>query len=194
MDIIGANITKEYEGKKIISDYNFCIKEGAITCIMGPSGSGKTTLLKMLMGLVKPDSGTITGINDRRIAVVFQEDRLIEHSSVLKNIKLVTENKLSLRDIKTALKRVSLENKEKVRVSKLSGGMKRRVVILRALLADSDTVYMDEPLKGLDQDLKDQMIAYIKEMTKTKTLVIVTHDPLEAEAFGAEVLNVSLIN
>lgn len=121
--------------------------EGKTTCIRGRSGCGKTTLIRLLLGLDIPDKGKIEGISDRKISAVFQEDRLCENLSAASNIRLVCTETISDRELEEAYKAVALQKP----VRELSGGMRRRVSILRALLADSDCVIMDEPLRGLDE-------------------------------------------
>ena len=121
--------------------------EGKTTCIRGRSGCGKTTLIRLLLGLDIPDKGKIEGISDRKISAVFQEDRLCENLSAASNIRLVCTETISDRELEEAYKAVALQKP----VRELSGGMRRRVSILRALQADSDCVIMDEPLRGLDE-------------------------------------------
>ena len=150
--------------------------EGKTTCIRGRSGCGKTTLIRLLLGLDIPDKGKIEGISDRKISAVFQEDRLCENLSAASNIRLVCTKTISDRELEEAYKAVALQKP----VRELSGGMRRRVSILRALLADSDCVIMDEPLRGLDEKTRAKTIDYILKKTEGKTLIFVTHEEKEA--------------
>jgi NitT/TauT family transport system ATP-binding protein len=150
--------------------------EGKTTCIRGRSGCGKTTLIRLLLGLDIPDKGKIEGISDRKISAVFQEDRLCENLSAASNIRLVCTETISDRELEEAYKAVALQKP----VRELSGGMRRRVSILRALLADSDCVIMDEPLRGLDEKTRTKTIDYILKKTEGKTLIFVTHEEQEA--------------
>jgi len=150
--------------------------EGKTTCIRGRSGCGKTTLIRLLLGLDIPDKGKIEGISDRKISAVFQEDRLCENLSAASNIRLVCTETISDRELEEAYKAVALQKP----VRELSGGMRRRVSILRALLADSDCVIMDEPLRGLDEKTRAKTIDYILKKTEGKTLIFVTHEEQEA--------------
>ena len=150
--------------------------EGKTTCIRGRSGCGKTTLIRLLLGLDIPDKGKIEGISDRKISAVFQEDRLCENLSAASNIRLVCTETISDRELEEAYKAVALQKP----VRELSGGMRRRVSILRALLADSDCVIMDEPLRGLDEKTRAKTIDYILKKTEGKTLIFVTHEEKEA--------------
>ncbi len=181
------NITKTFDGKTVLDNLNMEIPEGRITCIMAPSGAGKTTLLRILMGLERADSGRITGFSQKRFSAVFQEERLCEQMSAVKNIRLVTPG-LDTKMVIKELARLGLGADGTQPVSELSGGMRRRVSILRALLAPYDVLFLDEPFKGLDQELKVQVMAYVREKTAGKTVVVVTHDRQEALALGAAVI------
>jgi NitT/TauT family transport system ATP-binding protein len=174
------NINKSYNGRKILDNFSTKISLGEVTCIIAPSGMGKTTLLRILMGLEAPDSGKITGMENLKISAVFQEDRLCENLNPIANIKLVND-KLTKPQIIEALSAFGLGGSEYQKASELSGGMKRRVAILRALLARYDIMFMDEPFKGLDKDTKSIVISEILKRTKGKTIVFVTHDIAEIE-------------
>ena len=116
--------------------------------LMGPSGIGKTTLLLLLLGLVSPDSGEITGLPEK-VSVIFQEDRLCEDFSALSNVAMVLPRG-GEETASALLKALGLEEAMRQPVHTLSGGMKRRVAIARGLAADSPLLLMDEPFKGLD--------------------------------------------
>lgn len=189
MAVTLKHITKSYHGKKILDDININISENKFTCIMGPSGDGKTTLLNILMGLVKADAGTIDGIKGKQIAAVFQEDRLCEEFDAITNIQMVFDKKNKFTDIKKELEKVVLNDYEGKPVSKLSGGMRRRVTILRACLKEADIYIMDEPFKGFDEELKVKVIYYIKEKLKGKTVIIVTHERAEVVMLEAELIS-----
>jgi NitT/TauT family transport system ATP-binding protein len=176
MDIELIKVSKQFGEKQVIKDFDAVFHDRQISCLMGASGIGKTTLINILMGLVKPDSGEIRGLRGRKIAAVFQEDRLIEHWDAVKNILLVCDKRVTAHEAEQELYKVGLEDFLYKPVSKLSGGMRQRVAIVRALLAQSDLVIMDEPFKGLDDILKKKVIEYVKQKTKGKTVIIVTHD------------------
>ena len=187
-DIGIRNITKLYGEKTVFKDLNLKIESGKITCIMAPSGAGKTTLLRMMMGLEKPDRGSIVGLSEKRFSAVFQEERLCEGMTAIGNIRLVNPS-LTAEQIRNELQRLGMYDCENQPVSELSGGMRRRVSILRALLAEYDVLFMDEPFKGLDSTLKKDVITSVMEKTAGKTVIVVTHDRSEADLLRAEIIN-----
>ena len=176
MDIKIHNLNKKYGEQSILKNYAVDFKDNAITCIMGVSGCGKTTLIRILAGLETKNSGIIEGIEGRLITMVFQEERLCENLSVKMNLRLVCKNKISDEELKYHLKEVGLEGVLEKSVSTLSGGMRRRVAIVRAMITESDIIIMDEPFKGLDEELKKHVIAYVRKNSIGKTLIVVAHD------------------
>lgn len=162
---------------------------GLCTCIMGPSGCGKTTLLRILLGLEIPDAGTVTGRPDR-CSAVFQENRLFESFSALSNLSAVAkrgDKALLLQH----LAELGLEESAHAPVSTLSGGMKRRVAIARAVLVPGELLVLDEPFTGLDRETKELVLSYVKRHTKGRTLVLVTHDPAERDALADQVIDMT---
>ncbi len=190
MDITIKNLSKAFDEQLVLNDFTHIFKEGTTTCIMGKSGVGKTTLLSILMGLENADSGQINGLSDKKISAVFQEDRLCMNLTALLNIKMVLPKNSTISDEKiiSLLSRIGIDASDKKTVSEYSGGMCRRVAILRALLADFDLLIMDEPLKGLDTETKEKVISLIKELTTNKTVILTTHDPTDVDALSGEVL------
>ena len=188
MDIELVHLSKQFNDKLLFANLNIAFLEGQINCLMGASGIGKTTLIHILMGLVKPDSGEVLGLHGQRIATVFQEDRLIEHWDAVKNIRLVCDKTVSTELIKHELIKVGLEEEQDKPVQNYSGGMRRRVAIVRAVLAKSDVLILDEPFKGFDETLKIQMIHYVKKSTKGKTVIVVTHEKEEVQLLGANLI------
>ncbi len=190
MDITIKNLSKAFDEQLVLNDFTHTFKEGTTTCIMGKSGVGKTTLLSILMGLERADSGQINGLADRKISAVFQEDRLCMNLTALLNIKMVLPKNSHISDerIISLLSKIGIDASDKKTVSEYSGGMCRRVAILRALLADFDLLIMDEPLKGLDTETKEKVISLIKELTTNKTVILTTHDPTDVDALSGEAL------
>ena len=185
MDIKLLHINKQFDNKPVLKDLSITFPQGRISCLMGPSGIGKTTLINLIMGLEKADSGTITGLEDKIISPVFQEDRLIEHWDAINNIKLVCSKDVTNKIIEDELNKVGLYEDRYKPVLTLSGGMRRRVALLRALLYDGNLLILDEPFKGLDKELKNRVIEYVKEKEKGKTVILVTHDLKDAELLEA---------
>ena len=107
MELIIRGVSKAFGEKKVLRDVNLTVEEGELVAVMGPSGEGKTTLLRLLMGLEKPDSGELLGLDGKKIAPVFQEDRLIEAMDAVSNIRLVTPE-LSREDVRNAMERLGL--------------------------------------------------------------------------------------
>lgn len=175
-------LSKAYDGKPVLRDFSLCVEAGEHLCLMGPSGCGKTTLLRLLMGLERPDGGSITGLEGLRMSAVFQEDRLLEHLTAAENICFVCGSLPE--ETETLLLRLGLEKESLSRpVREFSGGMKRRAAIARALLAAFDVLFLDEPYKGLDADTKKAVQDAVGEYARNKTVVLVTHDPAEAEGY-----------
>ena len=187
MDIIIKDLCKSYGENKVLENLNAVIEKGRITCLMGPSGEGKTTLLNILMGLEKADSGIIENLPQNKSAV-FQEDRLCESFSAFTNVKIVSD-RLADETILAHLKQVGLGEAVNQKVSTLSGGQKRRVALVRAILAEKDVLFLDEPFKGLDEDTKKIVTDYLLNNTADTAVIMVTHDTDEAESLGAKVLN-----
>lgn len=177
--------THEPKLECVFGDFSMELREGEALAVMGESGSGKTTLVKLLLGLIEPDSGAIEGIAGKRISVVFQEDRLLPWYSAKENIALVMgDNDKKERD-KNALELLSemeLTEAADKPIRELSGGMQRRVSIARALAFGGDMLILDEPLKGLDAELKKRIAARVK--AHFNTILLITHDEDEAALFG----------
>ena len=179
---------------EIFKNFSLEIETGKVTALMGKSGFGKTTLIRILMGLEKYDEGKITGLENQKISTVFQEDRLCENLSAITNISIVCEKETSIREISVELEKIGLKESQNKPVKTLSGGMKRRVAIIRCIMAKSDIIIFDEPLKGLDEITKKNVIRYLKEKIRGKTVIIVTHDIEEARQLDGTIVNLEKFN
>lgn len=189
VDIKVEHVTKRFREVTVLDDFSAVFAGGQTTCIMGPSGYGKTTLLRILMGLERADAGTITGLTGCKISAVFQEDRLCENLTAVTNIRIVCPKSMPHGVIEQALHAVGLEQDVWYQpVRELSGGMKRRVAIVRGVLAPSDVILMDEPFRGLDEETRAQTIEFVKAHTGGKTLLVVTHAPEEPELLGGKIV------
>lgn len=184
------NITVSYDKKNVLSGLSYSFSADENVAITGRSGIGKTTLFNIITGLNKPNSGKITyNFAPVNISAVFQEDRLCEQLSAVNNIKMVLKDHTNLTQISNNLKSLGLEGFENVPVSQLSGGMKRRAAILRAIMATSNIIIMDEPFKGLDDTTKALTMEYVKKSINDKLFILITHDISEAHYFDCKILN-----
>jgi NitT/TauT family transport system ATP-binding protein len=188
MDIRVENLCKSYGGRPVLVNLSLTFARGKKHCVMAPSGYGKTTLLRILMGLERPDSGAVYGLEGCRVAPVFQEDRLCENLSVGANLRLTCRGRLAEAELERCMAALMLPGWLRRSARELSGGMKRRVAIARALLSGREVLLLDEPFKGLDKECKEQVIAYVKEKTRGQTLVWVTHDETEYQSLGGEIV------
>lgn len=179
------NLTISFQEKEIL--HQFCIKipEGSTVAIMGDSGIGKSTLLKIMMGLLVPDSGELIGLSDKKISVVFQEDRLCEYLSAIKNVMMVLDGTQKREIAREHLTQLIAQEDIHKQVLNLSGGMKRRVSVARAFAYPSDLILMDEPLTGLDTTNKQKTVDYMLKYKKNRTMIFVTHDVKDAHALKA---------
>lgn len=187
MDIVVSRLYKSFGDKPVLRDFSAVFPGGTLTCLMGPSGCGKTTLLRILMGLEKADAGSVAGL-PRRISAVFQEDRLCEGFSAVSNIRLVTGRSIPAAVLESHLLTLGLGGSLSLPVRELSGGMRRRVALARAVLARWELLLLDEPFKGLDEDTRRAAAAYLLEHTAGRTVIMVTHDPAEVELTGGRLL------
>lgn len=184
-------------GKNIIREFDLTLEKGVNRTILGVSGVGKTTILKLLLGLLKPDSGSIylngrsiAGIREgelsklrRNIAIVFQWGALFDSMTVGENVgyRLIEEGRLTLAEIERIviekLRFVGLEQTINLYPAELSGGMKKRVAIARAIAAEPEYIFFDEPTTGLDPigiyNIRHLMLMLQQE---GKTTLMVTHD------------------
>lgn len=186
MQINIENLSISYNNHTVIDKFSYTINSGEKIALVGVSGTGKTSIINAIMNLI-PYEGNISFSETPRIATVFQEDRLIEELSVFTNIHM-TANGLTNNEIIDYINSVGLTPRKKV--SELSGGMKRRVAILRAILAPSNLLIMDEPFKGLDRTTKELIMNLISKKASDTTMIIITHDMSEATYFNSRIINI----
>ena len=181
------DLSKAFGEQQVLCHLNMDIPLGTCSVLMGPSGKGKTTLLRILLGLEQADSGSINNLPEIHSAV-FQEDRLCDDFTALDNVAMVMRGRKKRDLIREHLAAVGLADASEKPVRLLSGGMRRRVALVRSILADSDMILLDEPFKGLDENARRMVIDYFTERTRGKTTLVVTHDPEEAEMLRANML------
>ena len=200
--IIINNLSKVYKnGFKALKTVNLNIKKGEIFAMLGPNGAGKTTLISIICGIVKPSSGMVTVdgfdiIDDyretrSRIGLVPQELTLEQFETVFNNVSYsrgLYGKKPDPKHIEKILKQLSLWDKKDQRLRQLSGGMKRRVLIAKALSHEPSILFLDEPTAGVDVELRQDMWKIVEELRKTGvTIILTTHYIEEAEAIADRV-------
>ena len=191
------HISKSYDGLPVLKNLNLSFQQGQCYCLMSPSGSGKTTLLRILMGLEQADHGLILAdgtpqdMSSLPASAVFQEDRLCESFSPIENVAMCAGRSLKAPRIKWELARLLPEECLNRPVSTLSGGMKRRVAVCRALAVPFDAVLMDEPFTGLDEDTRRKVIEFVKQKTAGKLAIISTHQEEDVPLLGGSLIRLT---
>lgn len=181
------NVSFSRKGKVILSDFSLSVNDGECVCLFGPSGCGKTTVLRLILGLEAPDSGEITAPD--RLSYVFQEDRLVPTLTALRNVTVCLRGNQKKRAA-SLLKESGLESAADMKPSQLSGGMKRRLSIVRAAAFGGDALLLDEPFNGLDSETKAEMAKMIRRefCDKGRTVIMVSHIPEDAQIMNAETI------
>ena len=185
-DIILDRIGFSFGEEVIFSDFSHTFPAGSVWCVMGESGRGKTTLFRLLLGFLKPDAGAINGL-PARAAAVFQEDRLLEDFTPQANLRFACPY-VSKADAAAALEALGLGESLSKPVKALSGGMKRRLALARCMLSDGELLILDEPFKGLDEQTRARVIAWVLSMRRGRTMLVATHDEADIAALNAEIL------
>ncbi len=197
------HVSKRFENSEhfVLKDINLDIQDGEFVCIIGPSGCGKSTLVNLIAGLDKPSQGVVTLDGEQIMkpgsdrAVMFQEDALYPWLNVIDNVKfgLKAAGLPKEEQEKRAmhyLNMVHLAKFRSYRIHELSGGMKRRVALARALAIDSKMIIMDEPFSALDKQTINMLLEEVQEICKSigKTIVFVTHSVEEAILLGDRIV------
>jgi len=183
-------VTRRFGEHVVLDGLDLSLTPGGVTALMGPNGSGKTTVARLLLGLDRPDGGAVEGLDGRPRSAVFQEDRLCPQLSAVDNVRLVLGRGADRGAVLEALAAVGLDDATvHAPVRELSGGQRRRVAIVRAVLADAELVVLDEPFTGLDQAVKPVTMAWVRDRCAGRTVLLVTHDEREAAWFEARVVH-----
>ncbi len=181
------NVDFSYAQQEILKNFNLTVADGQCVCLKGPSGCGKTTVLRLVMGLTEPDSGEVSGCEAP--SVVFQEDRLLNGLSLEKNVTLPPLTEEQKANALELINEAGLDDAKNKKVRHLSGGMKRRTAIVRAVAFQGDALILDEPFNGIDRENKLKMAGMIKRefLDKGKPVLMVSHVDSDAEILNATV-------
>ena len=205
-----SHLFRKFGDRAVIDDLSFTIHRGETLVIMGGSGCGKSTLLRHLIGSMKPDAGSIrvfgeeiTGMSERemdgirrRFGVLFQSGALLQSLTVGENVALPIEEHSQVDDaivdlvIKMKLELVGLTGFEDLKPAEISGGMKKRVALARALALDPELLFSDEPTSGLDPVMTAVVDKLTQDLTRKMgmTAVVVTHDMTSAFRIGTRMI------
>lgn len=184
-----SNLSKNYGNLKVIDGWDIELEEGEKVVLVGPSGCGKTTFFRIISGLEKASGGTVD-VFAQKVGYVFQEPRLFPWRTVFDNLRIIRDEEDKIEEV---IKMMSLEGFEQLIPSKLSGGMKQRVNLARALLIEPDFLILDEPFSSLDLKIKLAIMKDIEKLwSKYKfSLLMVTHDLKEAIFLADKVIILS---
>lgn len=189
-----TNLTKEYNNIKVLNNVSFTINKSSIVGIVGSNGAGKSTLVSIIAKIIQPTSGSVK-IHSDKIAYVPQEITLFPHFTVKENLHFwdTISNNHSIKKRNENIMRIakigSLEDYLHMKVSKLSGGLQRRLNIAVALLSNPDILMMDEPTVGMDISSRAEMIKFIKQLSLNGTTIIyVSHHPEEIEQLCSHII------
>ncbi len=183
-----VDLSKKFNNNKIFDNFSCEFLDSKINYLIGASGSGKTTLLRIISGLDSEYSGSLEQLPNK-ISYVFQEPRLLPSLTALENVKIVREN--SEKNSIELLSILELEDALNKKPDELSGGMKMRVNLARALNFNADLYLMDEPFSALDENTRERILPKIFEILKGKTIIIVSHNVEEAHKYADNIINLS---
>ena len=184
MSIVLKQLTVRLGGNTILDRLSLTLPDRGIVGLSGPSGCGKTTLLLALCGLVRPEGNLAPAVRSLKVGMVFQEDRLLPWLTAGDNLDIVLRDRSQTR---LWLDRMQLPDHEHQYPRQLSGGMKRRIALARALAIDSELLLLDEPFQGMDDALKEKLYGWILLAGESKPVLLVTHDAGELASLANQV-------
>lgn len=185
------NIYKSFNNKIVLNNISYKFPNSGLVWIKGNTGSGKTTLLNIISGLTCKDSGEIFGFKGKKISYVFQDDRLIPWLTAKENLKIIknTDDKI----VENFLNLVGLENDYNTKTGDMSGGMKKKLGIARALAFNGDVFLMDEPFTGLDENSEVKILNVLKDYYSKKLVILVSHNNLILKILSNNDLNYNIL-
>ena len=182
------DVTRRFGDKTVLEHLSHTFPDRGIVALMGPSGCGKTTLLRLLAGLDQPDAGSVRSMYGKT-AVAFQESRLLPWLNCEDNVKIVLPKENgSSESVDEILAKLELSEAAKLLPNALSGGMKQRVSLARALVFGADLLLLDEPFSALDDARKKRIAPLIRAANPNGLTILITHDRADADLLGAMVL------
>ena len=177
-----------YDETPVLTNLTFECPPGSAIWLTGANGTGKTTAIHLALGLITPTSGQVE--SPTNTSAVFQENRLCEHLTAVANVRLGLQRKTTNQELLGELAQAGLPSGEAIRpVSQLSGGQRRRVALVRALLRQSDILCLDEPFTGVDEPSLDDLVTYTLARLSNRSVLLVCHDPDLAAAFNPTAVN-----
>ncbi len=183
-----CGVSKAFNEKKLLKNYDKELRRGECYILMGPSGSGKTTLLRILSGLEEPDAGKIQGMT--KSAFCFQENRLFPGLTTFQNIMLTNDRGIEERELEKMILEILPADCLRQRAEQLSGGMQKRCALMRAVVYgygdESVPLLLDEPFSGLDEDTKLRTVDFLKRHCEGRTMIVASHDEADTTLLGGE--------
>lgn len=183
-----SGIDKSFDGRAVLRGFSLEVAPGERVCLTGPSGCGKSTVLAIASGTLEPDAGEVMICENIRMAYLYQDDRLLPWLDALENITVTGVSKEKAAGMLTLM---GLEQDMHKRPKQLSGGMRRRLAIARALAYGGDIYYLDEPLQGLDEDTAQRVMRVMLDSVEGKTVLMVSHNGDEIAALATRVVDMT---